>query len=344
MKPGLRRIFLAWLTFEQGEKLKTFAAAVLYYTGIAYLLGRFRRRGAAILIYHSVSEDGVFRDNAVCRDVFEKQISYLASHYELVPVSRIVDRVRRGEEVPDNWVAITFDDGYRDNATVAAPILERHGTRAAVYATLAPVESRQPFYYDQIESILGRAVQTEARFQLAGRIVTLNLGKEPARRDAVLRLALLMRDQPKDERARTINALAVACGVSVPSCDELYLSTDDLRGLQAAGHEVGSHTMTHPNLAKLAPTDVEREVAISKARLESMLPLPVTGFAYPYGKPKLHVTEAAMKSARDAGYGYALSTKFGRVTRRSDLFALPRIGARDCALVRLKVRLLGINL
>jgi peptidoglycan/xylan/chitin deacetylase (PgdA/CDA1 family) len=152
-----------------------------------------------------------------------------------------------------------------------------------------------------------------------------------------------MRNQSDEERARSVAALADSCGVRTPTCDDLYLRSSDLKTLNADGHEVGSHTLTHPNLAKLGADELEREIGGSRVRLETLVESPVVGLAYPFGKP-WHVSPLAREKAQTTGYSYALTTKFGRVTSGADPYALPRIGMRNDPLVRLKVRLMGINL
>src|SRR5690242_4553527 len=115
MKSLLKRFLLAFLRYEEAERAKTSFATFLYYSGIAFFLSFFRPKGTAIVMYHSVTNDHVFWDNVVAPKLFEHQIAYLSRHYEIVPLSRLVERLRAGQPVPKKWVVLTFDDGYRDN-------------------------------------------------------------------------------------------------------------------------------------------------------------------------------------------------------------------------------------
>ncbi|TFV53837.1 polysaccharide deacetylase family protein [Blastococcus sp. TF02A-35] len=105
------------------------------------------------------------------------------------------------------------------------------------------------------------------------------------------------------------------------------MDADELRAVAAAGHEVGSHTMTHAALAGLDPASLEVELRGSREVLEQLLGAPVRGFCYPYGS----FDRAAADAARAAGYDHACVTRDYSV---SDRFTLPRfyVGQEDSGL------------
>jgi peptidoglycan/xylan/chitin deacetylase (PgdA/CDA1 family) len=111
------------------------------------------------------------------------------------------------------------------------------------------------------------------------------------------------------------------------------MSPDQLRAVAAAGHEVGSHTMTHPRLAGLDRANLDGELRRSREVLEEVLGAPVRGFCYPYGS----FDRAAADAAQAAGYDHACVVKDYSV---SDRFTLPRfyVGQADDA-VRVTVKL-----
>lgn len=116
------------------------------------------------------------------------------------------------------------------------------------------------------------------------------------------------------------------------------LDADQVRAVAAAGHEIGSHSLTHPHLAGLDPARLREETATSKQVLEEVLGGPVPGFCYPYGD----WDDAAAESVRTAGYEYACVVKD---YSRADRFTVPRfyVGQQDDALrlgVKLAVHLL----
>lgn len=116
------------------------------------------------------------------------------------------------------------------------------------------------------------------------------------------------------------------------------LSTAELRALDQAGMDVGSHTMGHRMLAKSSVEEARAELYGSKARLEDLLGHAVPHFAYPYGSWKPEVKAAVV----EAGYALACSTLPGKVRTADDPFLLRRIEikGRDTPLqLKLKLQL-----
>jgi peptidoglycan/xylan/chitin deacetylase (PgdA/CDA1 family) len=104
------------------------------------------------------------------------------------------------------------------------------------------------------------------------------------------------------------------------------LSAEELRELAAGGVEIGSHTVSHRNLARAGSGEVLEELAVSKARLEEVLGAPVTSFAYPYGGGAFD--DGIRELVKKAGYTCAVSVKQGKPSPGEDLLSLRRILVR----------------
>ena len=118
------------------------------------LRGRPARPGLRILFYHRVAEA---RDPlAIAPQRFAEQMQELRSQgYRVLDVVAAMDALRRGEPL-DRTVALSFDDGYRDVAANALPVLERHGFRATVFVSPAVVDGTATFtWYDDQPPVLG---------------------------------------------------------------------------------------------------------------------------------------------------------------------------------------------
>lgn len=342
-----KRLLLSLLSYRRAEAIKTGFAVVLYYSGIAYLLGRWRGRGATILLYHSVGGEGVFSDNVVALGRFAEQMAWLSRRRRIVSMTTLLERLSAGAPIPSDWVVITFDDGYRDNATRAVPVLRRHEATASFYVTWEVLEDGRPFFYDEIESLLLACADRSIEVPVAGRIRRYSLATPAARRECALRLVLSIREAPDAERRRFVEDLRRRLTLPLPEPEPttrgLYLDAADLREMVDAGMEIGSHTLTHPDLAGLDGETLRRELQQSKKRIEGLAGRPVHGLAYPYGKAS-HFDDRVEAEVARAGYAYALTTVTGCVRPGTDPFALPRVGVRDTSLARLKVSLLGVHL
>lgn len=102
--------------------------------------------------------------------------------------------------------------------------------------------------------------------------------------------------------------------------DELATMTwDQLRALSDRGVEIGSHTVTHAHLTRLSDHEIDRELGVSRERMEDELSRQCRYLAYPYGEDDHRVHAAA----RRAGYEAAFTLKPKPTTM--DAYAVPRV-------------------
>jgi len=109
--------------------------------------------------------------------------------------------------------------------------------------------------------------------------------------------------------------------------DRDCLTTDEISELHMNGIEIGSHTISHPQLHDLAWNEVEREVSESKKLIEDALGLSVVSFCYPFAFPETDgkFVMRFRSLLRESGYSNAVTTVIGTVDSRSDRFSLPRL-------------------
>jgi peptidoglycan/xylan/chitin deacetylase (PgdA/CDA1 family) len=98
------------------------------------------------------------------------------------------------------------------------------------------------------------------------------------------------------------------------------LSWSELREMQAAGFDIGAHTLTHPDLTRLPRDRVEAELRDSKRTIEDALGVRVDSFAYPYGRFDGQSHELARQH-----FSCACSDRLGLVRSASDPHALERV-------------------
>lgn len=98
------------------------------------------------------------------------------------------------------------------------------------------------------------------------------------------------------------------------------LSWSEADELRRAGWEIGSHTLTHPDLCLLGAEELEREVADSRSEIEQRLGCPVVSFAAPFGAVNQQVVDCIGKH-----YEVAVSTRLEVAGKESDRLNLPRL-------------------
>jgi peptidoglycan/xylan/chitin deacetylase (PgdA/CDA1 family) len=113
--------------------------------------------------------------------------------------------------------------------------------------------------------------------------------------------------------------------------------------MAASGMGIGSHTWSHPNLAALSRAGIARELRYSKDCLEDRLQQPVDSVAYPFGKPRHHVTDAVVAVAREVGFSCGVAVLPRAVAPTDDRLRLPRITVGDDDVDALRAKVTGDN-
>jgi peptidoglycan/xylan/chitin deacetylase (PgdA/CDA1 family) len=238
-------------------------------TGITRMVERtsdvFGANGAprtVVLCYHSISRgDG---DLSIAPEIFRSQIQKLRQmHFRFMGFAQLVNWIMRWGPPRENVACITFDDGYEDNLTEAAPIL---------------TDLRVPATFFITSGLMSQDVAVVSAFR------------------------------------------------SLTRFDTTYLSPAQVAQLARGGFEIGAHTHTHRNLARLSHEQMREEIVRSKAMLEDAIGQRVVSFAYPFGKRNIHYMPQTVATVRESGYCGAGAVAFRSVTawRSIKIFEVPR--------------------
>ena len=290
-----------------------------------------------ILVYHRVAEEGPTAGaDGVPRADFDRQMAVLASCFNVIPLSDAVAGLERGA-LPERATCITFDDGYADNATVALPVLQRHGLHATFFVAAGFVDGGIMFNDVVIEAVrrcplaaLDLTPLGLAAYPLSDRV------ERRAAIDAILEHVKYLRP---GERESWLAVLAERAGVALPR--DLMMTSAQVRALADAGMEVGGHTVSHPILSRLDDDDARREIAEGRDRLQAITGRTVTLFAYPNGKPGRDYELRHARMVHELGFRAAVCTAWGSASVSSDRFQLPRFTPWDTRTERFALRLAG---
>jgi peptidoglycan/xylan/chitin deacetylase (PgdA/CDA1 family) len=260
---------------------------------------------------------------------FARQIAELVRGFEVVPMAVLLE-ARDGGGVPDRSLAITFDDGYRDFAELAWPVLRRHGLPVTLFVATGYVGGvRGGFWWDRVHAAVLATRCDDAMLPGLGRTA---LG-DPTQRLLVSReLISHLKALEHDEAMEAANSVVAELGPEPQTPPILDWQT--LRQLASDGVTLAPHTATHPLLTRVPLTRAIDEVqrSIADLRRETGTSSPV--FAYPSGA----VSDSVAAALPQLGIRLALTTQRGiNDLRRIDPMRLHRInvGTRsDAAFIR----------
>ncbi|MEA2761336.1 MAG: hypothetical protein QOD47_620 [Gemmatimonadaceae bacterium] len=241
------------------RRAKAVAGWILFRTG---LFKRFRRNEAVIVLFHRVNDAYPNDSLTYSTRNFERFVRFFGRFFDVITLSELLRRLESGADLAGT-LAITFDDGYRGNATIAAPILERHGQRACFFVTTQFIGTDHVPWWDA-----GKKIQVQ------------------------------------------------------------WMTWDQVRSLRRNGHDIGSHTQTHPDLGVIPKDEARREIAGGSTRLDSELAERSGLFAYPFGGRK-NMSEENQAVVKDLGLRCCLSAYGGTVKPGDDPLRLKRITISD---------------
>ena len=275
----------------------------------------------AVLIYHRVlRERDPLRPYEVDRRVFERQLRMLTRWYTVLDLHDAINRLVAGT-LPWRSVAISFDDGYRDNYEVAMPLLRRYRVPATFFVATGYTGGKTMFNDLVIEAV-GACGSDSIEVPALGE--TVRIGESPDERCSAL-AGLLERVKylPPDERRECAQRLAHDNGVD-PNL-RLMMTAEEIREMRRSGMSIGAHTVTHPILARMDEMSAQSEIVNSKSVLEDLLGEEVPGFAYPNGRPDRDFGQRDVEIVRKAGFRFAVTTRWAAANAGDDRYQVPRI-------------------
>ena len=237
-----------------------------------------------------------------------------------------VDALVAPEAEPDpGRIAVTLDDGYRDNFEHALPVFRRHGVPFTIYVCPGFCDRNAELWWEALERIV--AATDSLSLPGAGPAETLPARSIAEKRKAFQAWTAWLTHEADETRQRTaIRALAEAYGLNLAAlAAELVMDWDEIRTIAAEPLcTLGAHTMTHPALARLAPEAALREMRDSAERIAAETGMRPTSLAFPYGYPAA-AGEREAQLAAEAGFAASFTTAPGYVPADGSRQGLPRV-------------------
>jgi peptidoglycan/xylan/chitin deacetylase (PgdA/CDA1 family)/CelD/BcsL family acetyltransferase involved in cellulose biosynthesis len=336
------------------ERLRQMAANCYVHSGAPALIRAVRNRyqlsvrprpswrrrsegGARIFYYHRVNNDSDPFFTSTPADVFEAQMRYLAKHYRVVSLPEVSQHLG-SRDSSETVVAVTFDDGYRDNYEFAYPILKQYNLPATIFLTTGSLDSNEPLWFEQMAEAVKKTEREFIDLELdIPRRFWLRNQEERLKSDKCL-FGILRRLSDGDRHAWLVEILRQLGGGQECERRGKMLTWDQVRLMSTNGIDFGGHTVSHPFLSKLTPGQAVWEVSECKRRIEVEVQKAVNFFAYPNGREE-DFADSNKEILRSAGYQGAVTTIWGMNYGSTDRMELRRGGPweEDPALFAMKL-------
>jgi peptidoglycan/xylan/chitin deacetylase (PgdA/CDA1 family) len=255
---------------------------------------------------------------AVTPEELQRFLQVFQEHYSVgnLQESAMLHQSDEPSEKPP--LAITFDDGQLDNYLFALPVLNAMKVHASFFVVTDAIENNETLWHDRIAYAVQKLQQRDAP---ALRVWLSELGVQADAPDPVSDAISAAKLLDPDERGGHVDRLEKLSGSHIrPEWDGM-MTWDQIREMQSSGHEIGSHSTSHPILPLVSDEGLEREIDHSRSLLEAQIDHEVRSFCYPNGD----YDERVSAHVRQAGYEFAVTTRYGINPKDSDPFSLRRI-------------------
>lgn len=303
---------------------KTVGAEALFRTGIHKLIGRKYGGVGVILALHSVVKDPekYLMGNHLPVAVLDRIMGGLNRQgFEFVSMDAVLDRLRHGSGA--RFATLTFDDGFRDNLTIAPGILEKYSAPFTSYVTTQMVTRDLDAWWLALQSLLLQSDVVD--LEPMGQSFACESRSEKV---AVFEAAAKWVHSDYRRGAEISDHLKRHGYAATDILDQIALSRDEVIALSRNPlATIGGHTTTHPALRELDTPEARAEIAENKKFLESLISEAVDHFAYPFGDA-LACDERDAAIVEELKFRSAVTTRHGTLfpVHRESPYALPRVG------------------
>jgi peptidoglycan/xylan/chitin deacetylase (PgdA/CDA1 family) len=211
---------------------------------------------------------------------FKADLKFFLEHYSPVTEQDIIGHLHEGRALPKRAVLLTFDDGFRENREVIAPILEALGAPAVFFVTTASIDNKHLCYTQKKSLLIDKLGRDKSTATLKEANQALSLEGVPANPHLASRILAVSYRQ-----RGVLDGLA-----EILQCDfqgylesrRPYLSSQQIRELLRKGFSVGAHSIDHPLYAELSLQEQLLQTRESLRWLSTQFRIECQSFAFPY--------------------------------------------------------------
>jgi peptidoglycan/xylan/chitin deacetylase (PgdA/CDA1 family) len=316
-----------------GQSLLRASLDILHYSGASHVLrGAFGGVGAILMLHHVRPQAGparAFAPNAVLDvtpDFLDGALALATRRgFELVSMDEAAGRLASGRPVRP-FLAVTLDDGYRDNLVYALPVFRRHRCPFTVYIAPAITDGVAELWWDGLEQVIARSARIEG--EIGGQTFALDTATDDQRDAAWRRLYWPVRNLPQHAQRRWIRGFCGRHGFDLDAwCRSEAMSWDEVRQIAADPLcTIGAHTINHYAVSQLEAADALGEMRASADRIAAELGARPRHLAFPYGDEG-SAASRDFRLAAEAGFTTAVTTRKGMLfpAHSEHMTALPRL-------------------
>lgn len=282
------------------------------------------------IFYHGVvnKDSTFFNPRHITATQFEKQLIYFKQNFNIISLhdAFLIHKGLLKNNSPKKQLTISFDDGYKNNLNLAAPILKKHNIPTTFFISTICLDNDNVILWDDKISLIN--------YFLKPAIIKIDKldfkfkGKEFINEDLQINLDNHLKSLPPSQRDEALNEIEQTHNLNKfrhylePEIFELMNKKEIIKLASYDIFKIQSHSHRHYNLANLNNEDMLTELSVSKNKLESLLNNDIQSIAFPYGSYNKKTKELCLS----LGYDEMLAVNYKLKEDLSDINILHRFG------------------
>lgn len=295
---------------------------------------------ASIFLFHRVSPQRDKLWDPLSPERFDEILKYLKNKFEFHQIETLLANTFSARSRKP-FASLVFDDGYKDYIEYALPILKKHNLTSSMYVVTSCVENGVPPWTYILDNAFANSKRNKIEIDIS--LLPEEL-KNTSWKNEAEKIAYAKKLKPylktvsnttrKKIYEQVINSLD-----DVQPPQNLMMNWNEINEIKSTGTVIGSHTVSHPLLAKIEnETEIENELRLSAEKIKKQTgKLPLT-ISYPIGS----FDERVKRIAQKTGYKYGLAVEQKEYeSTQHDLYSVPRIELYNEPLLKTKLRING---
>lgn len=293
------------------------------------LSGMLSKENLVIFLFHGVinkQTDSIrnYNNKHLEKDFFANSIKELSKKGISLSMQEVVFHIKNKIPFPKNSYSITFDDGFENNISIAAPILSDYKTYATIYITTNFIENNLMSWIDKIENAVQEFKQKEFKFEG----INYDLSSIEKKISFLELIRFEIKKNSKINPNSFANKICDSLGNNINSQDhqlDLKMNWDQVIAAHNSEYlSIGGHSHSHKTLSYLNKYELKKEIELSLNLMKSKANISTRHYSYPEGLSNCF-NQTVISELKNNGIECCPSAIFGFNDIGTSLFHLKRV-------------------
>lgn len=288
-----------------------------------------------IFCYHGVTKQksyGIenYSQKHIPYEIFREQLNVIKNSCQVISMDDVIDIYKNKIKITDNLIAITFDDGFKNNIEIAAPILDEFNFEATFYITSGLIGTNELFWVDQLENSINYNKKENLKINLKGEFFDFYTKSKHNKIQALNTIKKYCKQAKNNEKNRVVDYLNHLCEGNSNNKNKVsnyeIMNWDDIKKInQNKKFTIGGHSLRHDLFSKIeTESQLKYDIETSIELIQNKIGEKIIHYSYPEGQ-SIHFNKNVIKILKGNDIKCCPTAIDGVNDGSEDLFSLKRI-------------------